>query len=318
MKKNALAILLMIISLAGCNSGPRHSPSPRSKSIDDMPSQPTERTDSQNAPRYKSASSTIASNESRKSSESLRYVPWPQRRGPAYPDDFWRSWGRDSKEFAPRLWDDTKALVKNPCSLLCLGSAGVAGIVLHGPNADDRVQRYVEKHGSQLNTFWDTAGDAGGNPGVHFALAGALYFTSLARQDLPHYESSKTLLRALAFNGIVTSILKISARTEAPNGNENVWPSGHTSSSFTLATVMWHEYGPWVGVPLTAFAGYVGYERIDARNHHFSDVISGAFIGIAIGHAVSKNEEIRLAGFTVAPYVDHYTGSAGLALAKRW
>jgi len=308
-------ILLFSVALAGCNSGPRHSSSTSYKSIDDTaPKSST----CQNMSACQFHSAAVDSSVSQKPSKTSHYVPWPQRRGSAYPDDFWRSWGRDSKEFAPRLWDDTKSLVKNPCSLLCLGSAGAAGIALHGPNADDPVQRYVEKHGSQLNSFWDTAGDAGGNPGVHFALAGALYFTSLARQDLPRYETSKTLLRALALNGIVTSVLKASARTEAPNGNENVWPSGHTSSSFTLATVMWHEYGPWVGLPLTAFAGYVGYERIDARNHHFSDVISGALIGIAIGHAVSKNEQLRLAGFTVAPYVDPYNGSAGLALAKRW
>ncbi|MCK4627879.1 MAG: phosphatase PAP2 family protein [Sedimentisphaerales bacterium] len=252
------------------------------------------------------------------STENQSYVPWRQRQGPAYDGDFWRSFGRDGKEFAPRLWDDTTALVKNPVSLICLGAAGAAGIALNGPNADDRVQRHYEKHGSQLNTFWDTVGDAGGNPGAHFAIAGAMYFASLAGEEPETYENSKTLLRALALNGIFTTMLKAAAHTESPNGNESGWPSGHTSSSFTLATVLWNEYGPLVGVPLMGFAGYVGYERIDARNHDFSDVISGALIGTAIGYAVCKNEEIRIGEFTVVPFVDPQSGGAGLALAKRW
>ena len=132
------------------------------------------------------------------------------------------------------------------------------------------------------------------------------------------YESSKTLLRALSLNGMVTTVLKATARTEAPNGNENVWPSGHTSSSFTLATVMWHEYGAQVGLPLFALAGYVGYERIDARNHNFSDVVSGALIGMAIGHAVARNQELRIGKFTVSPYVNPGQGSVKVAFSKRW
>ena len=246
------------------------------------------------------------------------YQPWSQRLGSAYPGDFWRSFGRDAKEFAPILWDDTTSIVREPGSLIMLGMAGAAGIALQGPNADDKIQRHYEQHGSGLNTFWDTVGDAGGNPGVHFALAGALYFSSLAREDVQTYETSKTLLSGLALNGLANIALKAAARTEAPNGNENVWPSGHTSSTFTLATIMWHEYGPGVGLPLMAFASYVGYERIDARNHHFSDVISGALIGVAIGHAVSQNHQLRIGQFEVIPTLGLDSQSVGLALAKRW
>ena len=244
--------------------------------------------------------------------------PWSRGPGPAYPDDLWRSVGRDGKEFVPLLGDDAIGLVKYPASVGMLLAAGTAGIALQGPNADDPVERHYERNGSQLNSFWDTVGDAAGNPGTHFALAGAMYFASLSWEDVESYETSKTLLRALALNGILTTTLKATARTEAPNGNENVWPSGHTSSSFTLATVLWHEWGPLAGVPLFALASYVGYERIDARNHHFSDVISGALIGIAVGHAVAEQQEIRIAGFTVLPYVEPGRGAAGLALAKRW
>ena len=77
-------------------------------------------------------------------------------------------------------------------------------------------------------------------------------------------------------------------------------------------------YGPWVGVPMFAFASFVGYERIDARNHDFSDVISGALIGIAIGHAVSQNHQTRILGMEILPFANPRTGAVGLALTRSW
>jgi len=279
---------------------------------------PRSETKSQTSPL--SESDAIHPTVSEKVSETIQTerVPWRRRFGPAYPDDCWRSLGRDGKEFLPKLGDDTLALAKNPWSLALLGAAGAAGIALQGPNADDPIADHYKREGPQLNSFWDSVGDAGGNPGTHFAIAGLWYAKSLMEKDSAEYEHSSALLRALTINGILTSVLKVSARTEAPNGNENVWPSGHTSSSFALAAVMWDAYGPVVGAPLMGFAGYVGYERIDAGNHHFSDVISGALIGVAVGYAVSDNRPVEIAGFTLEPFLDPAQNTAGIALAKRW
>jgi hypothetical protein len=241
---------------------------------------------------------------------------WSTRRGPAYPGDWLHSLGRDAKEMLPTLWDDTKATFTDPWALAGLGAAGVVGIVVNGAGCDDTVGEHYTKNGSQLNTFWDTVGDVGGNPGLHFAFAGAMYFTSLGTGDVKAYETSKTLTNALAINGLVTLALKGLTTTHSPNGDPMGWPSGHTSSTFCLATVLHEAYGPWVGVPLFAFASFVGYERVDARNHDFSDVLSGALIGIAIGHAVSQNHKPRILGFEVIPWADPGGGSVGLALVR--
>lgn len=247
-----------------------------------------------------------------------QFVPWRKRRGAAYPADFWRSFGRDAKEFPATVWDDTVATFTNGWALVGLGGAVGSGIALDASNANGCVADHYRKHRSQLNSFWDSVGDVGGNPGLHFAVAGAMYFNSLYHQDVRNYEVSKTLLNALAVNGIVTMALKGIAHSDSPNGDPWGWPSGHTSSTFCFATVMHEEYGPWVGVPLYAFAAFVGYERIDARNHDLNDVISGALIGIAIGHAVYHNHQPRIFGMDVIPWVDPEKGSLGVALEKRW
>lgn len=247
-----------------------------------------------------------------------RFVPWRQRTGPAYPGEFWTSFGRASKEFPERLWSDTKATATNPLSLAGIGAAGVTGIVLASTNVDDKVADHFSRHGSQLNTFWDSVGDAGGNPGTHFAFAGAMYFWTLANNDARNYDTSLTLLHALALNGLATSALKGIVRTDSPNGDPFGWPSGHASSSFCFATVMYEEYGPMVGLPLMGFAAFVGYERIDARNHDFSDVISGALLGMAIGHAVAQNHKVQVLGMDVIPYADPRSGAMGVALTRNW
>jgi len=245
------------------------------------------------------------------------YTPWQKRRGEAYPGDILRSIGRDAKEMPAIMLDDIKATATNPLSLVALTMAGVAGIALSGNRGNDQVEDHYNKHGSQLNTEWDSVGGFVGNPATHFAVSGAAYVLTLAGGDTKHYEASKTMINALALNGLVTLTLKAAVRTESPNGNEFGWPSGHTSSSFTVATVLNEIYGPWVGIPAFAAASFVGYERIDARNHDFSDVISGALIGIAIGHAVVQNHTPRIMGMDLMPYADP-SGGVGLVAVKKW
>ncbi len=241
---------------------------------------------------------------------------WRSR--PARPNSFIKTVGYDAKELPATLWSDTKATVTNPVSLGFLAAAGVTGIVLSGDGGNDCVEEHFTKNGSQLNTEWDSVGGFFGSPAFHFPLAGALYTTGFFAEDHKLYRKSKTLINALALNGLTTMALKVAARTESPNGNEFGWPSGHTSSSFTLATWAYNEYGPWLGVPLYGFAAFVGYERIDARNHDFSDVISGALIGIAIGHAVCENHERKFLGMQLVPWTDPARGGAGLALYGEW
>jgi len=245
-------------------------------------------------------------------------VDWHKRYGPAYPHDRWRSLGRDLIELPETMWDDTKAIGRNPWALGGLAAAGVTGLALAGDRGNHQVADHFRKSGNPLHGFWDSVGDAGGSPGTHFAIAGAMYAYGLSSGDNKTYETSKTLINALAINGLLTLGLKGAAHTESPNGDPWGWPSGHTSSSFAFASVMHQSYGPWVGAPFYAFAAFVGYERCAARNHDFNDVISGALIGLVIGHVVGGNHQVRILGADVVPVVNPSTGVVGIGLMKQW
>jgi undecaprenyl-diphosphatase len=58
------------------------------------------------------------------------------------------------------------------------------------------------------------------------------------------------------------------------------FPSGHSSTSFMLATSLSLAYPKWyVIVPSYAYAGTVAYSRMDLGVHYPSDVLAGALIG---------------------------------------
>ncbi len=244
-------------------------------------------------------------------------APWRRRIGPAYPDDPWRSVGQDLAELPATLWDDTVATFTDARVLVALAVAGAAGAALNAGGCDDTVAERTDGH-RQLPHDLDGVGGFFGSPAFHFPMAAGMYGVALAGGDDKLYETSKTLINALALNGVVTVALKAAVRSDVPNGGEYGWPSGHTSSSFTVATVLHEAYGPWVGVPLYAFAAFVGYERIDARNHDFSDVVSGAILGTAIGWAVARHHQPKLLGMDVVPMADPESGAVGVMLVGRW
>jgi membrane-associated phospholipid phosphatase len=77
--------------------------------------------------------------------------------------------------------------------------------------------------------------------------------------------------------------------THGPDDNLSFF-SGHTSITFALAvgagsiaSFRDYEHAPWIwgiGVPLAALTGYL---RIAADRHYFTDVLTGALIGSAVG-----------------------------------
>ncbi len=66
------------------------------------------------------------------------------------------------------------------------------------------------------------------------------------------------------------------------NPTNAAFPSGHTSRAFTVATIIWNRYPKW-RIPFLALAVGTGISMILVGYHFPSDVLAGAFTGIAIG-----------------------------------
>lgn len=107
----------------------------------------------------------------------------------------------------------------------------------------------------------------------------------------------------------VTYALKYSVDEKRPNGASGSFPSAHTSISFCAAEFMRKRYGWEYGVPAYALASFVGYSRVEARDHYPHDVVAGAAIGIASsyvftrpyrGWTVQADSDGRFFGFKVS------------------
>lgn len=228
---------------------------------------------------------------------------------------FWETVRRDIKRMPRSVWEDTKDVYSDPGNLIILGSAGAASLAIRVTGVDGKIDNSHGRH----DTFkgeWSDAIGALGNPGTHFAMAGLWYLVGQQSQDDKTYEVGRTLFNALTINAVSTMLLKVAANTESPNGEGPGWPSGHTSSSFTVAEVLNVSYGPWVGVPSYALATLAAFGRIDDREHDFSDVIFGAVLGIVIGHTVADGHHPEIFGGEITAYVSPESGASGIAWAK--
>lgn len=76
-----------------------------------------------------------------------------------------------------------------------------------------------------------------------------------------------------------------------PLGKYESFVSGHTATTFALATVLAYSYDdPWVGIVAYGFAGLTGWSRLHDDVHWSSDVYFGALFGYLVGRAVVKND----------------------------
>ncbi len=129
------------------------------------------------------------------------------------------------------------------------------------------------------------------------------------------------MIEALSVTGVTTLGLKLIRNNDTPNGKWLAWPSGHTSSSFTVAAVLDEFYGPEVGFWSYLGAGFIGYRMMDSGDHWASDVVFGGVLGYLIGHQIGgKHMNLELAGFQVVP-ISSISGTEqvfGIGLTKQF
>lgn len=83
---------------------------------------------------------------------------------------------------------------------------------------------------------------------------------------------------------VSVDFLKDKTHRLRPSGNDTrSFPSGHTATAFVAAEFIRQEYidqSPWYGYAGYAFAAATGTLRMLNREHWFSDVVTGAGIGV--------------------------------------
>lgn len=123
-------------------------------------------------------------------------------------------------------------------------------------------------------------------------------------------EGTVQLLKAYASAAALTYGLKYTVKEKRPNGEDHSFPSFHTSSAFAGAAFIQQRDGWKYGLPAYLAASFVGYSRIESKQHHFQDVLAGAVIGIGTNLIFVK----PFKGVTVTPVAGE--GFNGIVIGK--
>ena len=110
-------------------------------------------------------------------------------------------------------------------------------------------------------------------------------------------------------------VLKQIVKEQRPDkSNWQSFPSETAAVAFAPAAFLWDRYGWQYGAPAYLLAGYVGYERVDSKQHHWWDVAASA----AIGWGYSRLITTRYTHRRVYTNVYATTDSVYVDLTYRW
>ena len=137
-----------------------------------------------------------------------------------------------------------------------------------------------------------------------FATMSAFLLTGIITKNNYTTETSLITIESFALTGLSCQFAKMAAGRVRPvnNANPHQWDgpfhgqsffSGHTSSVFSVASVIAYRYRDtkWVPVVCYGLATLCGCQRIYANAHWSSDVFFGAAVGTATGIFLCKSWE---------------------------
>jgi membrane-associated phospholipid phosphatase len=138
---------------------------------------------------------------------------------------------------------------------------------------------------------------------VAYAVPILLLGYGLIKKDSITNQNAIYIGSTIVLSEIISTIIKHSVNRPRPfitysfiekvsSGGSPSFPSGHTSDAFALATSVSMAYPKWyVIIPSYAWAGAVGYSRMDLGVHYPSDVLAGAIIGAGSAYLCYKGQQ---------------------------
>jgi len=258
----------------------------------------------------------------------------PASSTPQVPEKFTlRSMSRDFLKDAAEIWS-YPVHIKTRDILPIASLAVLTGVLIANDEAIYRGFRdYGDSHawvGAVSPIFTEM-----GSSGAWGTAAAFLCFGLIAKDDKA-VKTGALALSAMLQSGILVQFLKGLPGRQRPywaqgvdhwsgpigffrrfesgqSGRYDSFPSGHTITVFSLATVAAMQYEEHVWVPVFAYTMATGaaLSRLTENKHWLSDVLVGGFLGHIIGRMIVLNHRRR---YYVIPTAGVVNGTASLAV----
>jgi membrane-associated phospholipid phosphatase len=251
------------------------------------------------------------------------YVPGPEGKSLSRPSDHSDEgqWERGFKI----LGDDAVYLATSPFRLTPEGLliTGLIAAKVAGVAVGDKTIRN-ELRDRRHDTIYDVANGVTqlGNAPVLFGLnVGFVLTGELIRQsngDSLILDAALAATEAQILAAAITEGISYATARTGPNSandpfkfklGQSSFPSAHTSQAFAVATVLNDRFDQPVGAIAYTLAAAVGLSRIVIDKHWASDVVAGAALGWAIGHAISKRRSENPPYLSFFPFIDPGTNT---------
>ena len=229
---------------------------------------------------------------------------------------------RSSKGYFPSLLNDFEEQITAPFKLkatqwLITGAAvGITVALFHvDGNIDEWARVQKQKH-NWINKSSPVITNFGGNWGVYTVIATGVL--TAACKDEKGVQTSLLATQAMITSGVWVNIIKILTGRERPladyifsKSKGGAWygpfaswdqdlairkpvsafdafPSGHTATAFSIATVFATQYKDIKAIPVICYsaATLVGISRLTEHEHWASDVFVGGIMGYLCGKQV--------------------------------
>ena len=188
-----------------------------------------------------------------------------------------------------------------------------AGLVIGATSglyfADGDIRDLAQRNQNSTGDNIAAIGNVLGNPLYAAAPLGLFYLYGHLNEDPKARRASLLAVESLAISGAFTLTIKMATQRPRPFTGEapTTWngpslktanptfPSIHTQTAFSIATVLAEVYGNNPYVPPIAYglATLTGLSRIYDDKHWASDVFFGAAIGYFVGKAVVSYHTVR-------------------------
>ncbi|HLY74429.1 MAG TPA: phosphatase PAP2 family protein [Planctomycetota bacterium] len=187
------------------------------------------------------------------------------------------SWAGVGKHFSSQAWkeDVWNDYLTTPEVLLPIGLAVSAAAISHW-------DKPLQHHWLGLLGNHRSYSDIGQDALIGLVVLDGVLLPGEGRN---WWDDIWTIGEAYGASSLTVFMLKTAVQRPRPGGSASgigthSFPSGHSQSAFTAATLIERNSGPLFGLPSYGLAAFTAFQRVEEGHHYPSDILAGAAIGV--------------------------------------